>query len=804
MENDEDIRVVLKKQLKRYITDILKLEKDSTGKYQCISGQHADMSPSMGFVPNNEELLHCFACNSNFNIFHVANLTQNLPISGEEFWSITIPTLCAQLNIKYEVKELTPEQKDRMLRYDICESIREIIFNTDTPLLTSYLVMRNIDKSIAKLYNIGVIESFKIYKEQLLKKGYNEDFLKKNGYLDEKLFTEHNLIFCINNDKGRTVGFVGRRMDYTEGCGFSKYYNSPNSDIYNKGNILYNFDKAKNHTPPLLICEGYIDVISCCANGYPNAVALGSTAFTDSTYFSHVTLLQKYAIKDIILCFDSDDAGRKNLNKTIEILSKYPEFRISILQLPTIDNEKVDLDSFLQNYGPKSLEKIKSKSLFEYKLDNYSYNDDSEKIAKEMIPYISNNESKITHYVMAELLSKRTGVPLDVILKEIDANIDAKDYKSFQELNKNKKRLTKLIDSATNTTELKLIVDKAINDIKDNNNVQLNDKEIYKQRLLEYKNNLREKKDNLFSLGKFSYLDKALEGIPKGACYIALPAIPNIGKSSFVRHLTYEMVNANPNLVVLMFSIDDSFEKVIPAYIAIESKLSISEIRKPYKYIIPIQDKNKKEEKKRRLASGWDKVESLYERLIVKDLKDNIGTTAEIKKYIESYKKSMPDKEFLVVIDNFHNLKDFPGEDNRIKFQNISDIIKGMTITYNIPIINIMELKKRERYDSRPNPNDIKECGDIEYDADIIMFLHQELHFAKDDTDMFWYSNNEGFDYENQRIKFPINELIIYKTKESGYKGSLFFRFRSDKATFYEIKFNQIQKSNNESVFYND
>lgn len=791
--NSEEIIQVLFYKLEDYL-EIIGLEKIGS-HYRCIS--HPDENASMSIVPSNRGILKCFGCGETFTIFDVCHIMEGYPKEGEGFFTQMIPHLCEVLKVPYEAKVITPEQQKRILTYKAYEEASNLITFTDAPLLDSYLKIRNISKSVASYYKIGAISSFKEYKEKMLSLGYEEKFLQSVGLLNTKIFNENNLIFTINNDHGRPVAFVARRMDYTEDSGFSKYYNSENSDIYTKGNVLYNFDMARKSTPPLYIVEGYIDCIQLCQSGITNVVALGSTAFTDGSRMSHVQLLQKYSINDIILCFDQDEAGRKNLKKTVDILVKYRDLKVSILELPSENGEKVDCDSYLQNHTKEEFLALKKKSLFEYKLDSYPYDANGEDIAKEMVQYIYNTDNRISHFVMAEALSKKTGIPVDIIMNQVNAHFNEQDFKALQELEQTKNDLNKAIKKCSNLDELKNVLNNNLENIHVVNNIGANDISIYKQRLMEFKKSLKENNRRTFRLGKFKMLDKALEGIPIGPSYIAIAAVPNIGKSTFVRNLTYEMLLANPDLMVLMFSIDDSFEKVIPSYVAMDSKLNISQVRKPYETIKDDREKLSK------LNIGWRNIESLSNRLIVKDLKDGVGTLAEIERNIKAYKNQYPDKNLLAVIDNFHNLHDFANQDTRIKFMNLSDMIKGLTVTYSMPIINIMELRKQERAEAKPNLQDIKETNDIMYDADIIMLMHQELNNIRERSDMYWKSRDEGKNFFGEDIKFPINELIIAKTKESGFKGSLYFRFRSDRAIFHEMLAKEIRDANAD-VYYND
>jgi len=148
--------------------------------------------------------------------------------------------------------------------------------------------------------------------------------------------------------QGRVVAFGGRSLD----CQEPKYLNSPESEIFEKGKMLFAFEKASSNIrkkDEAIIVEGYFDVISLHSKGITNTVAaLGSA-------------LNKYQIsqlcrctdnKNIILNFDSDNAGilaTKRVIKEVESLSLNDHINLKILQLSNFK----DPDEYLNNHTPE-------------------------------------------------------------------------------------------------------------------------------------------------------------------------------------------------------------------------------------------------------------------------------------------------------------------------------------------------------------------------------------------------------------------------------------------------------------------
>ena len=134
---------------------------------------------------------------------------------------------------------------------------------------------------------------------------------KKNSYYDRY---RDRIVFPITNTYGKIVGFGGRVINEDDK---PKYMNSPETEIFHKGNLLYNYSNIKSpvkQIDDLVVVEGYMDAISLCSQGFKNVVAPLGTAMTGR---------QLNLIWDIvdspIICFDGDKAGKKAAERVIEL-----------------------------------------------------------------------------------------------------------------------------------------------------------------------------------------------------------------------------------------------------------------------------------------------------------------------------------------------------------------------------------------------------------------------------------------------------------------------------------------------------
>jgi DNA primase len=197
----------------------------------------------------------------------------------------------------------------------------------------------------------------------LLKKGYSKDFLNVSGlfssrYAGVPLFSGR-LMFPISDRQGRIVAFGGRVLEgappRADGREPPKYINSPELEIYKKGETLFAIDLALpeiRHTKEVYLAEGYMDVIAMHQAGITNAVAPLGTAFTDD----QAKLLRRWAEK-AILVFDADGAGQAAAVKGI--LTCRRNGLSCAVAVPSGEGEVKlkDPADILKNYGPEVLQK---------------------------------------------------------------------------------------------------------------------------------------------------------------------------------------------------------------------------------------------------------------------------------------------------------------------------------------------------------------------------------------------------------------------------------------------------------------
>src|SRR5206468_8027887 len=155
------------------------------------------------------------------------------------------------------------------------------------------------------------------------------------------------IMFPICNDVGEVIAFSGRLLKEEEGA--AKYLNSPETQLFRKGNVLFGLHKSKRaliEANCAIVCEGQLDLISLFEAGITNVVAPQGTAFTED----QARVLKRY-VKEIVLCFDADAAGQKAAERSLDALLAN-DLIVRVSEMPTGE----DPDSLVRREGKKAFE----------------------------------------------------------------------------------------------------------------------------------------------------------------------------------------------------------------------------------------------------------------------------------------------------------------------------------------------------------------------------------------------------------------------------------------------------------------
>lgn len=333
---------------------------------------HNEKTPSFS-VSRDKQMYYCFGCGAGGNVYTFLMEYENYTfVEALEY-------LAERCGVELPKQELSPKAKEELDAKTLLRAMNKtaagyfyyLLRNPRGERGMAYLKGRGLTDETLQKFALGFADIYKDGLYQYLKsKGYQDSQLKDSGLVTieergayDKFF--NRVIFPIVDVNNRVIGFGGRVL----GDGMPKYLNSKETLLFDKSRNLYGLNFAKSSRKPyLIICEGYLDVISMHQAGFTNTVASLGTAFTQA----HALLLKRYT-NEVILSYDSDGAGQKAALRAIPIL-KEAGLSVRVLNLSPYK----DPDEFIKNKGAEALEErlghAKPSLMFEIEVLASGYN----------------------------------------------------------------------------------------------------------------------------------------------------------------------------------------------------------------------------------------------------------------------------------------------------------------------------------------------------------------------------------------------------------------------------------------------
>ena len=380
---------------------------------------HDDHTPSMS-VSKDKQIYTCFVCHETGNVFNFVMKYENISFIE----AVLKVAKMGNINIDVNVKTNQVKQDNKLYEiYDLSNKFYKNNINTKLGIeAKEYLTRRSINEDIIKDFEIGLsLKDNKMLTKLLINK-YDEKELIKSGLINKNNNglndTFYNrIMFPLHNLYGQVVGFSGRIYNSVD---TSKYINSKESEIFKKGEILYNYHRAKDEARRLnqvIITEGFMDVIRLYSVGIKNVVAVMGTAFTKN----HALLVKRMA-KEIILMFDGDSAGEK---ATVSCSNELIKVGVTPKIVRLEDN--LDPDEYILKFGKDAIiNKLNNTmNIMDFKLSNLKKQKDLTK-REDMALYVNqmlDELSKIDDDILKELtlkkLSKETGLDIEFLRSKI-------------------------------------------------------------------------------------------------------------------------------------------------------------------------------------------------------------------------------------------------------------------------------------------------------------------------------------------------------------------------------------------------
>ena len=345
----EEVRI--KNDIVDVVGSYVKLQKKGSN-HMGLCPFHNEKSPSFS-VSGSKQMYHCFGCGVGGNVFTFImeyenyNFVEALKLLAQRV-GVNLPEAeyseeaKKQASLKQRLLDINKEAA-KYYYFSLRQEVGQAAY--------AYLKNRGLTDETIKLFGLGYSEKNGNLYQYLKHLDYDDSILKESGLFtfDEKKMTSYDkfwnrVIFPIMDVNNRVIGFGGRVM----GDGMPKYLNSPETKLFDKSRNLYGLNLARiSRKSNIIICEGYLDVIALHQAGFNNAVASLGTAFTGL----QANLLKRYT-SEVLISYDSDDAGTKAAIRAIPILKE------AGLSVKVIDMRPYkDPDEFIKALGASEFEK---------------------------------------------------------------------------------------------------------------------------------------------------------------------------------------------------------------------------------------------------------------------------------------------------------------------------------------------------------------------------------------------------------------------------------------------------------------
>ncbi len=405
----------------RYVT----LKRSGSNNLLGLCPFHSEKTPSFSVTPS-KKMFYCFGCHAGGDPITFVRLAENLTYLDAVEFLANRAGLRMPRGIDGEKEERGVTRK-RVLEMNLeaAKFFRTCLFDKDLGVkgMEYFKGQRHLTDATIKHFGLGYAPAdFGLLTNHMHKLGFTDEELQI-GFLSGKSqktgksydYFRGRVMFPIIDTVGNIVAFGGRVLDDSK----PKYLNTSDTPAFRKSNHLFALNFAKNCcSERMILCEGYMDVIALHSAGFEFAVATLGTAITPN----HARIFSKYT-KQVIITYDSDEAGQNAANKAMRILGEVG-MEVRILKL---EGAK-DPDEFIQKYGADRFRKALdgSRTGFDYKSDNifakYDMQVSSDRIraSGELCDLIATYQSPVERAVYVDQISKRLNLAPEILRNTVE------------------------------------------------------------------------------------------------------------------------------------------------------------------------------------------------------------------------------------------------------------------------------------------------------------------------------------------------------------------------------------------------
>lgn len=377
------------------IGQYVQLKKSGSKNYTGLCPFHNEKTPSFS-VAEDKQFYYCFGCGRGGNVFSFVQELEGVSFSEAVVKVAEIENIPVAENYR-QAPQTNPESSKAQQLIALHEKASEVyhhmlVHTTAGQKALDYLLKRGLTEELIEEFQIGFAPNQRAFLERI----FQNESLDAKYFAESGLFVERDdgladrfyqrIMFPIRNFQGKTIGFSGRwlQTEAFPGEDQPKYLNSPETSLFNKREVLFNFDKARStirKEGSVFLFEGFMDVLAAWQSGIQNGIASMGTSLTNQ----QIAAIERVS-KELILCYDGDNAGIEATNRGIELLQEHSHLNLTIVSVP----ERLDPDEYVRKYGSEAFYELAyhgRETVFSFKM-NYRKQHRNLANEKEQLEYV--------------------------------------------------------------------------------------------------------------------------------------------------------------------------------------------------------------------------------------------------------------------------------------------------------------------------------------------------------------------------------------------------------------------------------
>lgn len=409
---------------------------------------HEEKTPSFS-VTEEKQIFHCFSCHRGGNVFKFIMEIENMSfpdavIRVAELGNVQLAQEFTQSLSNDNVSESSETTKLKAMYNDAAHLFNHILVNTSMgEQALKYLHARGLDDGMIEEFNLGYAPTKELLEAFFKEKGLDHQLLRKSGLFVElqdgslKERFRDRVLFPIRDPRGETIAFSGRLLLKDDKK--PKYLNSPETAIFNKRKVLFNFDKAKSkirQEKSAILFEGFMDVLAAYRAGVKNGLASMGTSLTNE----QVYLLERIT-DHLDICYDGDDPGQHATARALGLLEPLTKMKLGVVHIP----EKMDPDEYVKKYGGEKFDQLAKSShetvvafYMRYYEQDRNLSNEADQLAylADVLQQLAKVQSPVERDIYLNQLAKRFGIEKVNLESQLQAYVN----KSKQDTNQQNKQ----------------------------------------------------------------------------------------------------------------------------------------------------------------------------------------------------------------------------------------------------------------------------------------------------------------------------------------------------------------------------